>query len=133
MEVLVGTVEPEATPGSDCGNRRSSDRRQMCRSGGPVSAGGMSSFEPYVPGQPGPEKSTEIEPVRSKEVRRRWGSCLYEADAEVFAIASGICIAIWLMTGAGYFWPMWVMLGTGIPVLTQLSWSGRRTDDGIRR
>jgi hypothetical protein len=99
-----------------------------------VSAGRMSSFEPYVPGRPGPEQSTEIgEPVRSQQVRRGRGSCLYEPDAEVFAVASSICVAIWLMTGAGYFWPMWVMLGTGIPVLVQLPWSGRRTGHGIRR
>ena len=21
-----------------------------------------------------------------------------------------LCIAVWLVTGAGYFWPMWVLL-----------------------
>ncbi|MFV0429916.1 MAG: DUF1707 domain-containing protein [Arachnia sp.] len=27
---------------------------------------------------------------------------------------------IWLMAGAGYYWPMWPMLGTGIPVAMAL-------------
>jgi class 3 adenylate cyclase len=27
---------------------------------------------------------------------------------------NGICIAIWAMTGGGYFWPEWVLLGTGL-------------------
>jgi hypothetical protein len=39
---------------------------------------------------------------------------------ETFLVPSTICVAIWLMTGAGYFWPMWVMLGTGIPLLVGL-------------
>jgi hypothetical protein len=30
---------------------------------------------------------------------------------------SGVCVLIWAMTGAGYFWPMWVMLGLGIAVV----------------
>ena len=27
-----------------------------------------------------------------------------------------ICLAIWLFTGAGYFWPVWVLLFVGIKV-----------------
>ncbi len=40
---------------------------------------------------------------------------------------NGICTAVWAATtlgsGVHYFWPMWVMLGTGIPVIAG---SGRR-------
>ncbi|QYJ03442.1 2TM domain-containing protein [Nocardioides panacisoli] len=28
-----------------------------------------------------------------------------------------ICVVIWAATGGGYFWPMWVMIGLGIPIL----------------
>jgi hypothetical protein len=27
-----------------------------------------------------------------------------------------ICLSIWLLTGAGYFWPVWVMLFLGLRV-----------------
>ena len=27
-----------------------------------------------------------------------------------------ICLAIWLFTGAGYFWPAWVILGVGVKI-----------------
>ena len=37
---------------------------------------------------------------------------------------NGICTAVWAATSVGsgvhYFWPMWVMLGTGIPVLKSM-------------
>lgn len=38
------------------------------------------------------------------------------------ALVAVLCVAIWLATGAGYFWPMWVILGLGIRGL-QLGWS----------
>ena len=30
------------------------------------------------------------------------------------AITVVVCVVIWAASGAGYFWPLWVMLGTGI-------------------
>lgn len=45
-----------------------------------------------------------------------------------FLVPSTICVLIYLMTDAGgYFWPMWVMLGTGLPLLLTLI--GRITRD----
>ncbi|MCU0279374.1 MAG: 2TM domain-containing protein [Candidatus Nanopelagicales bacterium] len=32
----------------------------------------------------------------------------------VFVIVSALLTAIWAMSGAGYFWPMWAMFGMGI-------------------
>lgn len=34
------------------------------------------------------------------------------------AIPNVICIAVWAATGAGSFWPIWVLLGTGIAALS---------------
>ena len=28
-----------------------------------------------------------------------------------------LLIAIWAVTGAGYFWPVWPMLGWGVPLM----------------
>jgi signal transduction histidine kinase len=38
----------------------------------------------------------------------------------VFAFITVICVVIWGLTG-GYFWPIWVALGLGIPLGLQLS------------
>jgi hypothetical protein len=35
-------------------------------------------------------------------------------------------ILIWLLSGAGYFWPAWPMLGTGLPLLFMLSGHDRQ-------
>jgi hypothetical protein len=35
-------------------------------------------------------------------------------------LVAAIVIAAWLATGAGYFWPMWPMLGMSIAVLVAL-------------
>ena len=31
-----------------------------------------------------------------------------------FLVPNVVCIAVWAATGAGSFWPGWVLLGTGI-------------------
>jgi ABC-type phosphate transport system auxiliary subunit len=28
-----------------------------------------------------------------------------------------LCIAIWALTGMGYFWPKWVMFGLAFPIV----------------
>ena len=35
-------------------------------------------------------------------------------------LVAAVVIAAWLATGAGYFWPMWPMLGMSIAVLVAL-------------
>jgi Domain of unknown function (DUF1707) len=53
-----------------------------------------------VPKPPPPDS-----PWRSEHFRQRLAG---------FVIPNLICNAIWLATGAGYWWPVWVLLGTGI-------------------
>jgi uncharacterized protein DUF1707/2TM domain-containing protein len=46
---------------------------------------------------------------------RRWDSQAVRARLASFVVVNTICIAIWAATGAnGGFWPIWVILGTGI-------------------
>lgn len=51
------------------------------------------------------------------------------------AVPNVICIAIWAATGAGSFWPIWVLLGTGIAAVTLVvrHLTGAADDDGRRR
>ena len=37
-----------------------------------------------------------------------------------FIIPNVVCNAIWLASGAGYWWPVWVLLGTGIGLFAAL-------------
>ncbi|MGH2685606.1 MAG: 2TM domain-containing protein, partial [Actinomycetota bacterium] len=36
--------------------------------------------------------------------------------AGTFAVISVFLILIWLLAGAGYFWPIWPMLGFGLVI-----------------
>jgi len=40
--------------------------------------------------------------------RRRW------SDLRAFAATAVLLVAIWALTGAGYFWPVWPILGWGV-------------------
>jgi hypothetical protein len=44
-------------------------------------------------------------PDRSLALRQRTAS---------FLVPNVVCVAVWAATGAGAFWPGWVLLGTGI-------------------
>lgn len=37
-------------------------------------------------------------------------------NAVIFVVLIGFFVAIWALTGAGYFWPIWPALGLGIVV-----------------
>jgi len=52
-------------------------------------------------------------PVREAPRRRR----LRRADLQPYLAVMVLLIAIWALTGAGYFWPVWPMLGWGVPLL----------------
>jgi hypothetical protein len=47
----------------------------------------------------------EPRPDRSLALRQRTAS---------FLVPNVVCVAVWAATGAGAFWPGWVLLGTGI-------------------
>jgi hypothetical protein len=53
------------------------------------------------------------------------------------ALAILVCVVIWLLGDGGYFWPVWVVLGIGIAVVTQ-GWkaygpSNRITEADVQR
>lgn len=53
------------------------------------------------------------------------------------ALAVLVCIVIWLLGDGGYFWPVWVILGVAIALVTQ-GWkaygpSNRITEADVRR
>lgn len=54
---------------------------------------------------PVPAPTSHAPALRGEQARRRLAG---------FLIPNVVCNAVWLATGAGEWWPVWVLLGTGI-------------------
>lgn len=54
----------------------------------------------------------EPAPVGRRRPGRRMSGEL-KATAQWLAFPNVVCISIWALSGRGYFWPAWVLLGTG--------------------
>lgn len=64
-----------------------------------------------LPPQPPPRPAREETPAR-REFRGHLAS---------FVAVNLLLIAIWALTGAGYFWPIWPILGWGIGIASHAS------------
>jgi hypothetical protein len=47
-----------------------------------------------------------------------------DPERRAFLMTSLLLVAIWALTGAGYFWPIWPILGWGVFVLPPAGWLG---------
>jgi uncharacterized membrane protein len=64
------------------------------------------------------EPRTEAEAdARKQALERLKAQRAFRSLLATAAIVSLIAVAIWAVSGAGSFWPVWVMLGMGIAVL----------------
>ena len=52
----------------------------------------------------------EREEVRKQLIARK----AFNTHLAVYAVVNAFLIMIWGVTGAGYFWPMWPLLGWGV-------------------
>jgi hypothetical protein len=68
------------------------------------SARTQSELKPVLADLPG-------DPARRPRARAR------RPELRAFAATSILLVAIWALTGAGYFWPVWPILGWGLFVL----------------
>jgi hypothetical protein len=39
------------------------------------------------------------------------------AHVVVYVVVNAVLVGMWVLTGAGYFWPAWVMLGWGVGLI----------------
>jgi hypothetical protein len=58
-------------------------------------------------------------PIAEGDLRRRYRLRLRNEAAGLF-VPNFVCNFIWLMTGAGYWWPGWVLMGTSIGLISTL-------------
>lgn len=93
--------------------------------------------DPTLPGfEPGPDPHQGSEPdrgwARAHITRRR----KLRTDVVTYVVINAFLIAVWAITGMGYFWPAWVLLGWGTLLgLDIWTYSQHRpiTDDDIER
>ena len=53
-----------------------------------------------------------------------------------YVVVNAFLVVVWAITGAGYFWPVWVMAGWGIGVVLHaynVFFARRITEDDIER
>jgi signal transduction histidine kinase len=61
-------------------------------------------------------------------------SLLERSEVTPAAVAVAVTVVVWLLTGVGYFWPVWVMIGVGIPLgMTAAVRYSNRLAQGRRR
>ena len=57
--------------------------------------------------------STETD-VRTEARKRLQKQRDFSAHLVAYVVVNAMLIGIWAVTGAGYFWPIWVLLGWGV-------------------
>lgn len=71
---------------------------------------------PVEPDPPTPAPDTAASEV---ELRRRYRQRVRN-DLAGFAVPNFVCNFIWFMGGADYWWPGWVLMGTGVGIVATL-------------
>jgi hypothetical protein len=86
-------------------------------------------------GESGPASDTARAAAR-KRIEKRRG---LQGGLVAYVVINAFLVAVWAMTGAGYFWPAWIMAGWGVGMLLGL-WDFLRgpvtdadVDDELRR
>jgi hypothetical protein len=59
------------------------------------------------------------EPLEKGERLQRVARTAFVIHARTYVVINVFLVAIWALTGAGYFWPAWVILGWGLAVVLQ--------------
>lgn len=80
----------------------------------------MSPQQPSTPPPPPQQPSAEKQ-LREEAIRRLKAKQVFWRMLGGFVLLWILMIAIWALTGGGYFWPMWVVFGTGI-ALVAMGW-----------
>jgi hypothetical protein len=53
---------------------------------------------------------------REAAIRRLEARRAYRLHATIYVAANLVLMVIWAMTGGGYFWPIWPILGWGVAI-----------------
>ena len=68
------------------------------------------------------------EGLRDRAIRRLKKKRDLQAHVVVYLLVNGFLVVIWAVTGSGFFWPIFPMVGWGIGVLMN-AWDVYRNDE----
>jgi uncharacterized ion transporter superfamily protein YfcC len=78
----------------------------------------------------------EADPKRQAAYKRAKAKKDFRNHVAVYVIVNALLIVIWAVSGQGYFWPMWPLLGWGIGLVLN-GWTAYYerpvSEDDIRR
>ena len=60
------------------------------------------------------EQETELRELAKQRLNKRRD---LGAHIVAYVLVNAMLVSIWAMTGAGYFWPAWVLFGWGVGVV----------------
>lgn len=66
------------------------------------------------------ETNAEIDPTRAaarKRIEKRRG---LQGGMVAYVVINAFLVMVWALTGAGYFWPAWIIAGWGVGMLLGL-------------
>lgn len=67
-------------------------------------------------------------PAERQDRLHRVARTAYVTHARLYVVVNVFLVLVWVLAGAGYFWPAWVILGWGLAlVLHSLATFGRGT------
>jgi hypothetical protein len=69
--------------------------------------------DPSMPNQPAEPVSYE-EALRQRALKSLKAKRDFKVHITSYLVVNGFLVALWAVTGRGYFWPIWPMLGWGI-------------------
>jgi hypothetical protein len=72
--------------------------------------------------------------LRAEALRRLEAKKDFRTHLTVYAAVMGLLIGIWLVSGAGYFWPIWPAMGWGLAIVlhgASLAWDKEPTEEQI--
>lgn len=62
----------------------------------------------------------DLEPTRGAPAQPAPARRPVARELLVFVVSSAACVLVWWLTGRGFFWPLWVIVYTGLPPLATL-------------
>ncbi|MER7609958.1 DUF1707 domain-containing protein [Nocardioides sp. NPDC127503] len=67
------------------------------------------------------ELAAVVDDLREDPARPGGAGPRHVRDLLVFLICGAVAVAVWHLTGRGFFWPVWVLVYTGLPLLRILN------------
>lgn len=81
------------------------------------------------------EQPIQDEAIRKAAIERLTKKREFKAHILAYVLVNGFLVAIWALTNAGFFWPMFPLFGWGIGIVFHAwdTFAGQPTEEQIQR